>query len=84
MMLPSSAAPEDVKMDIGNQPRAPLQEQGTTQVAGLTFRLQRAASSVYGPEVPGVETIRTAAGLNKPVVEAPEPVPGGMETSCDL
>jgi hypothetical protein len=52
-MLPASAAPADVTMDIGNQPRAPLQEQGTTQVAGL--------------QVPGVETIHEAAGLNKPV-----------------
>jgi hypothetical protein len=70
MMLPASAAPADVTIDIGNRPRATLQEQGTTQIAGL--------------QVAGVETIRIAAGLNKTVVEAPEPVPGGMETSCDL
>jgi hypothetical protein len=66
----ASAAPADVTIDIGNRPRATLQEQGTTQIAGL--------------QVPGVQTIRIAAGLNMPVVEAPEPVPGGMETSCDL
>ena len=35
-------------------------------------------------QVRGVETMRIAAGFNKTVVEAPEPVPGGMETSCDL
>jgi hypothetical protein len=42
----------------------------------------RAPFQLPGLQVMGVETVRTAAGLDKPVVQPPIPVPGGMETSC--
>ena len=42
----------------------------------------RAPFQMAGFQVLGVETVRTAAGLDKPVIQPPIPVPGGMETSC--